>query len=507
MSDRPALSVVLADPALPSAGTVFVFAAGGGVLSDSAAALDQTTGGALVRAMGVERMTGKKDETVAVLAPAGTGLDRVVVIGVGDPVKLDQAAAETLGGLIAAIMATAGIAEACVMADALDGMAIDPAVFAAALGGGATARVYRLDTYRTKKKDEAERKPDPATLTIATGSAAAAAPLLDRHRAVVAGVHFARDLVTEPPNVLYPESYAERIVQACEDLPVDVHVMDAAEMKTLGMGSLLGVAQGSYREPRMVVMRYQGADDKDAAPVALVGKGITFDTGGISLKPAAGMEEMKTDMAGSAAVVGAMLALAGRKAKANVVGVVALAENMPSGIAQRPSDIVTSMSGQTIEVLNTDAEGRLILADALWYTQDRYKPVAMVNLATLTGAVLIALGNEFAGVMGNDEGVVDALIAAGAATGDRLWQLPLDPVFDKMIDSDIADVKNIAGERVAGSTIGGQFLQRFVNQVPWAHLDIAGTAWSKKDKPLSPKGATGFGVRLLDRWIADRYEP
>jgi leucyl aminopeptidase len=282
-------------------------------------------------------------------------------------------------------------------------------------------------------------------------------------------------------------------------------VLDEKRLTELGMGALLGVAQGSVRPPRVVVMQYRGAA-ADVAPVAFIGKGVTFDTGGISIKPAGGMWDMKWDMAGAGVVIGLMRLLAARRARVNAVGLVGLVENMPSGNAQRPGDIVRSMSGQTIEVLNTDAEGRLVLADVLWYCQDRFKPKAMIDLATLTGAVIVALGHENAGLFANNDELAERLIAAGKAVGEHVWRLPLAETYDRAIDSDAADVKNIAGDRAAGSIIGAQFVQRFVNNVPWAHLDIAGVAWSKKDAPTVPKGATAFGVRLLDRFVADYYE-
>ena len=281
------------------------------------------------------------------------------------------------------------------------------------------------------------------------------------------------------------------------------------EMKKLGMGALLGVAQGSAQEPQLLVMEWHGAGkdpkSKGGEPVAFVGKGVTFDTGGISLKPGAGMEEMKWDMGGAGTVIGLMKALAGRKAKANVVGLVGLVENMPDGKAQRPGDIVKSMSGQTIEILNTDAEGRLVLADVLWYCQDKYKPEFIVDLATLTGAIIVTLGHEHAGLFANDDDLSEKLAAAGRATGEKIWRLPLDDAYDKLINTDAADMKNIGGKG-AGSITAAQFLQRFVNKTPWAHIDIAGMAWSKESKPTVPKGATGFGVRLLDRLVADHYE-
>jgi leucyl aminopeptidase len=363
-------------------------------------------------------------------------------------------------------------------------------------------RVYRFDKYRTTEKPD--RKPTLSSLTVADPNPAAARKAYKNFAAAAEAVAFTRDLVSEPANVIYPETLAEQAA-GLSSLGLEVEILDEEHMRALGMGALLGVAQGSVRPPRLVVMRWNGGKD-GAAPLAFIGKGVTFDTGGISIKPAAGMGEMKWDMAGSGVVIGLMRLLAARSAKLNAVGVVGLVENMPSGSAMRPGDIVTSMSGQTIEVLNTDAEGRLVLADALWYCQDRFKPALMVDLATLTGAVVVALGHDHAGLFANDDALAERLIAAGKAVGEKLWRLPLDDAYNKQIDSDAADVKNIAGDRAAGSIIGAQFVQRFVNKVPWAHLDIAGVAWSKKDAPTVPKGATAFGVRLLDRFVADNYE-
>jgi len=320
---------------------------------------------------------------------------------------------------------------------------------------------------------------------------------------VVEGVYLTRDVVTEPPNVLYPETLAARCKEL-EELGVVVEILNEKKMAKLGMGALLGVGQGSVRESFLVTMRWDGGP-KNKAPVAFVGKGVTFDTGGISLKPGPGMEEMKWDMGGSGTVLGLMKALAGRKAKVNAVGVVGLVENMPDGNAQRPGDVVTSMSGQTIEIHNTDAEGRLVLADALWYTQQEFKPQAMIDLATLTGAILIALGNEYAGLFSNDDTLSAQLISAGQASGEPVWRMPLGDAYDKLLNSDCADMKNIGG-RNAGSITAAQFLQRFVKDTTWAHLDIAGMAWSSKDRPTVPKGATGYGVRLLDRFVSDVYE-
>jgi leucyl aminopeptidase len=373
---------------------------------------------------------------------------------------------------------------------------------AAHLAFGASLRAYRFDKYRTTEKPE--RKPTLAALTVAGPAASTARRLHKDFAATVDAVAFTRDLVSEPANVIYPETLAEQAA-GLSTFGLDVEILDEERMGALGMDAILGVAQGSVRPPRLVVMRWNGGDE-GVPPLGFVGKGVTFDTGGISIKPAAGMGEMKWDMAGAGVVIGLMRLLAARAAKVNAVGVVGLVENMPSGSAQRPGDIVKSMSGQTIEVLNTDAEGRLVLADALWYCQERFKPALMIDLATLTGAIIVALGHDHAGLFANDDTLAERLVAAGKAVGEKLWRLPLDDAYNRAIDSDAADVKNIAGDRAAGSIIGAQFIQRFVNKVPWAHLDIAGVAWSKKDTPTVPKGATAFGVRLLDRFVSDYYE-
>ena len=469
----------------------------------------QAEGGAapmpdLERALKSAGFTGKRGESATVLAPAGTELDRVIVLGLGKAADFTPKLAEELGGAIIGHAKTAKLTAVSFLATSLPaGGGESPAQLAAHIALGAAMRAYRFDLYRTTQKPE--QKISLEKLTIGVADENEAKTHFQVLHAVLAGVTLARDLVTEPPNILYPETLASRATEALQPLGVTCETLGVPEMTKLGMGSLLGVGMGSVRDAKLLVMQYNGAGDK-SAPVAFVGKGITFDTGGISLKPGPGMEEMKTDMGGAAAVIGLLAALAGRKAKVNVVGVTALAENMPAGNAIRPGDVLTSMSGQTIEVHNTDAEGRLVLADALWYTNDRFKPQFMVDLATLTGACLVALGTEFAGIMSNNEELATKLLAAGTASGELLWRLPLAEAYDRAIDSDIADMKNIAGDRYAGSSIGGQFLKRFVKDTPWAHLDIAGMAWTKKDKATCPKGATGYGVRLLDRLVADNYE-
>jgi leucyl aminopeptidase len=419
----------------------------------------------------------------------------VVAIGLGKASELGPEAAEAAGGAIAP--AVSGDREACIAADMLE-----PGL-AAQLGFGALLRAWRFDRYRTKEKEE--DKPKLERLAIASGGAAAAKSAFAPLRAVADGVFLARELVSEPANVLHPVEFAERC-RGLERLGVEVEILGPKEMKRLGFGALLGVAQGSAHEARMVVMQWKGAPKgKKAKPLALIGKGVTFDTGGISIKPAAGMEDMKWDMAGAGAVVGAMAALAGRKAKADVVGLVGLVENMPSGSAQRPGDVVKTYSGQTVEVINTDAEGRLVLADVMWYCQERFDPRGMVDLATLTGSIIIALGHEHAGLFSNDDDLAQRIAAAGAAVGEKCWRMPLGDAYDKQIKSEIADMKNVGG-RPGGSITAAQFLQRFTNGKPWAHLDIAGTAWSGKDGATVPKGATAFGVRLLDRLVAEMAE-
>ncbi|MEA1617838.1 leucyl aminopeptidase [Erythrobacter sp. T5W1-R] len=373
---------------------------------------------------------------------------------------------------------------------------------AAAVLLGLRLRGWRHDAYRTKLA--ADKKPSLATVHV-VGAPAGTAEAWAREAALAAGVEFTRKLVTEPANLLYPATFVAACEEAFAGTGAELTVLGEAEMTALGMGALLGVGQGSERESKLLAIRWNGGEAGDK-PTVFIGKGVTFDTGGISLKPGPGMEDMKWDMGGAGAVAGAMLALATRKAKANIIGVVGLVENMPDGKAQRPGDVVTTMSGQTVEVLNTDAEGRLVLCDVIHWVQEQYDPARMVDLATLTGAMIISLGHEYGGMFANDDTLAAQLDAAGKATGDKLWRMPLGSAYDKLIDSPIADIKNI-GPREAGSITAAQFLQRFVkNGTPWAHLDIAGMVWSNKPGHSWDKGATGYGVRLLDRFARDVLE-
>ena len=469
------LKIAFAPDSLPRENALILTVAAPGHLGEQGEALDASLGGVIAKAIKSTSFAGEKEKTLTILAPAQTQITRIVLVGIGEAGKVD-ASLFTRVGAAASVALTGKETQAVLLIDRHKDLALAAGEAAAQAAFGARLRSYRFDKYRTTLKPD--QKPALKALTIATKDAPKAKAryaVLDK---IAEGVYLARDLVSEPANIIYPETLAAQ-ANALTKLGVKVEVLDEKKMKKLGMGALLGVAQGSARPPRLVTLQWLGNPKaKNQAPVCLVGKGVTFDSGGISIKPAAGMEEMKWDMAGSAAVIGALKALAGRKAKANVVGVIGLVENMPSGSAQRPGDVVTTASGQTVEVINTDAEGRLVLADALWY----------------------------AGLFSNDDALAAQLTQAGAAVEETLWRFPLSSVYDKMIDSQIADMKN-TGERGAGSITAAQFLQRFVKKgTPWAHLDIAGVAWQNKDKPLSAKGATAFGVRLLDRFVADHFE-
>jgi leucyl aminopeptidase len=452
--------------------------------------------GAIAQAVSASRFTGGKGQTLDILAPQGVDAARLVLVGAGKRDAFDALGAEH----------AAATGYNAVKASGLEALRIEgagSADLAAHAALGVRLASYRFDKYRTK--EAAEKKPSILKTSVATGEAEAALGAFAPLAALADAVSFTRDLVSEPPNVLYPAEFAAR-VKKLESLGLEVEILGEADMAKLGMGSLLAVGQGSIRESQLAVIRWNGAADKSAQPIAFVGKGVCFDTGGISIKPAENMEDMKWDMGGAGAVAGLMHVLAGRKAKVNAVGILGLVENMPDGNAYRPGDVLTSMSGQTIEVVNTDAEGRLVLADALWYCQDRFKPKFMVDLATLTGAIIIAIGNDLAGCYANNEDLAANLLAASKAEDEGLWRMPLPEAYNKQIDSMIADMKNTGG-RPGGSITAALFLQKYVNGTPWAHLDIAGVAWKKPSSiPTSPDGATGFGVRLLNRMVQDKYE-
>ena len=421
------------------------------------------------------------------------------MIGTGKPSALEAIDFIKCGGKLASKV-SAGTEGVTVIAETSSGAM--KAHQAAGLASGIRLRAYRFDRYKTKKKED-DNAPLKAQFSVAVADVVAAKKAFTPENHIVDGVLVARELVNEPPNVLFPIEFARR-ASTLRKFGVQVEVLDVAAMTKLKMGALLGVGQGSSHDSRTVIMRWNGGKKGDQ-PIAFIGKGVCFDTGGISIKPAGSMEDMKGDMGGAACVVGLMHALAARKAKVNVVGAIGIVENMPDGNAQRPGDIVTSMSGQTIEIINTDAEGRLVLADVLWYVAKKYKPKFMVDLATLTGAIMVALGIDYAGMFSNNDKLAERLTEAGLETGERVWRMPLGPEYDKQIDSQFADMKNTGG-RNGGSITAAQFLQRFVDDTPWAHLDIAGTAMGVPASDLNRSWGTGYGVRLLNRLVADHYE-
>jgi leucyl aminopeptidase len=481
---RPAETPVLALP-VTKAGAAAIAPAG----------LDESARAIVAAAAAGQRFKGEAGSVAEAYVAAGEGATRILLLGVGEG---DDASYERAGGALTAKLLTSGVKAATVD---LTGSGANASA-AARLAAAVAQRAWRFDEYRTKLADDA--KPSFTDVTI-VGAPADTDAAWNARNAVTEGLALTKTLVTLPPNILYPESFVEIVTKETEGLGLEVIVLDEPAMRELGMGALLGVSQGSRREARILALKWNGAGAGDPA-LALVGKGVTFDTGGISIKPAAGMEDMKWDMGGAGAVAGAMKTLAMRKAKANVIGVMGLVENMPDGNAQRPGDVVTSMSGQTIEVINTDAEGRLVLCDCVTWVQRTHKVKTIVDLATLTGAMIVSLGNEMGGLFANDDGLADQLLAASKASGDQLWRFPMGPGYDKLIDSPIADMKNV-GPRGGGSITAAQFIKRFVDEgVRWAHLDVAGMVWSDKDGPTWGKGATGYGVRLLDSFVASNFE-
>jgi leucyl aminopeptidase len=501
-------SIAFANLKLPEEGVGVVLAEEGPKLSPAAKDLDKRSKGLLSRAAEISGFKGKKESAVDLLAPSGFKFARLLLLGTGKTADYKAEDWLNLGGIVRGMLSGK---EAPVAHIVIDGTASAPSpADIANFALGAALRGYKFQKYKSKsrKKGNGAANGNDRTLkriVIHCADPRAATKAFAASRAVADGVMLARDLVNEPANILGPAEFAQRAKELAK-AGVQVEVLTPKTLQRLGMNALLAVGQGSARPSHVVVMQWKGAGPRGGDPIVFVGKGVTFDTGGISLKPAAGMEDMKGDMGGAAAVVGLMRELAQRKAKVNAVGIIGLVENMPSGTAQRPGDVVTAMSGQTIEVLNTDAEGRMVLADCLWYAQDRFKPKALINLATLTGAVMVALGKEHAGLFSNSNELASWLISAGDETGEKLWRLPLGPKYDKMIESKVADIKNTGG-KWGGSISAAQFLQRFVKEgTPWAHLDIAGTAMSSVDSEINRSWGSGFGVRLLDQLVRDHYE-
>jgi leucyl aminopeptidase len=454
---------------------------------------------ALVEGTAAARFSGRVGQVFEGFATVDGTLRRIALAGAGEAGAVERKLhLERAGAALTAKYLVSG-ETAMVLDLSAAGLSADDV---AAVLLGLRLRGWRHDKYRTRLS--ADKRPSLTTVHV-TGAPEGSEAAWGREAALAKGVEFTRMLVTEPANIIYPASFVAACEEAFIGTGVEITVLGEPEMEALGMGALLGVGMGSERESKLLAIRWNGGAAGDK-PTVLVGKGVTFDTGGISLKPPPGMEDMKWDMGGAGAVAGAMLAMATRKAKANVIGVMGLVENMPDGKAQRPGDIVTTMSGQTVEVLNTDAEGRLVLCDVLHWAQEHYDAARIVDLATLTGAMIISLGNEYGGMFANDDTLAAQLAAAGLASGDKLWRMPLGHNYDKMIDSPVADIKNI-GPREAGSITAAQFIQRFIKSgTPWAHLDIAGMVWAAKPGHSWDKGATGYGVRLLDQFVRDVVE-
>ena len=502
--------------------TLAVLASANMTLGPKARAIDEATGGGLARAAEAAQFKGKAKTSIELLAPAGIEASRLLMIGIGKPAEASELDWVNLGGYALGLIVGRKTERASLIVDVEGSGDVKVEDIVAWIAEGAILRQYTFRKYLTKmegeggelnavdKNDEQISKAQTARreglheLIIHCAQPEKAKALFQRRRAVSNGVFLARDLVNEPANMLGPVEFAER-VKALETVGVEVEILDAAQLAELGMGALLAVAKGSERPARVAVMQWNGAKSKRAKPLAFVGKGVVFDTGGISIKPAQGMEDMKGDMGGAACVSGLMWALAERKAAVNAVGLIGLVENMPSGTATRPGDIVTSMSGQTIEVLNTDAEGRLVLADLLWYAQQRFKPKLVIDFATLTGAIMVALGKEYAGLFANDDKLAADIVEAAKPTGEKVWRMPLDKAYDKLIESKNADMKNIGG-RWAGSCTAAAFLERFIKDTPWAHIDLAGTAMDAPRSDINPSWGSGWGVRLMDRMVADKHE-
>jgi len=494
-------------------GSCAAFAANELALGPSIQGLNSRSGGAILKAAEAADFKGKSKTSIELLALPKVDIHRLIVVGVGKAGELSESDWTTLGGYALGQIAARKTTQASFIADVAGVSEAKAGMIAVSLAYGALLRHYSFKKYLTKKKPEEGSNGANGTppkdgiegLVIHCADPEEARAAFESKRALAAGIYFARDLVNEPANVLGPVEFADR-VKELERVGLEVEILDVEALTELKMNTLLSVAQGSVRPARVAVMQWHGAKSKRAKPLAFIGKGVVFDTGGLSMKPAAGMEDMKGDMGGAACVVGLMYALAERKAPVNAVGIIGIVENMPSGSAIRPGDIVTSMSGQTVENLNTDAEGRLVLADVLWYAQERFKPRFVIDLATLTGAIMVALGKEYAGLFANDEKLAEQLLSASKATGEKIWRMPLDKAYDKMLDSKNADMKNIGG-RWGGSCTAAAFIQRFIKKdMAWAHLDIAGTAMDAPKSEINTSWGSGWGVQLLDRFIADNFE-
>ncbi|MCF6197796.1 MAG: leucyl aminopeptidase [Hyphomicrobiaceae bacterium] len=503
MASKIAIDFIAQD--LPETGTVVLFSGSKKSFSALLKKLDKQCEGQISKAMSVSSFEGQENQLIEILSPAKLNLSRILVLGLGDETASENRQWMNIGGRIGACAASDPQGLVTIMAQDIGDKHVFTPDAVASMATGYLMRRYEFDKYKKSTSEKASKpKHTIKTVALACKNVKACASAYKPLEALRAGVFMARDLVNEPGNILGPVEFALQI-RELESLGLKVTILDEAEMAASKMNALLAVGQGSVRESRLAIMQWNGSDNAKDKPLAIVGKGVTFDSGGVSIKPSAGMEDMKGDMGGAACVTGLMRTLATRKAKANIIGVVGLTENMPDGKSYRPGDVVTSMSGQTIEVLNTDAEGRLVLADVLTYTIKHYKPTAVIDLATLTGAILVALGKEYAGLFSNNERLAKRLLKAGEVSGEKLWRMPLGKAYDKLIDSRIADMKNTGG-RLAGSTTAAQFLQRYVGDTPWAHLDIAGTAMASPKSHINQSWGAGFGIQLLNELIMEHYE-
>ncbi len=489
--------------------TAILLVGDGGHLTDKGKALDKETKGTISHFIKTSpHFTGKAGQVTVLPGPQKFRFTRIVLLGMGKPEKLDIDEITAMGGRFQNHLAPLKFESAQFIGDGFKAFkAVSADEAAAHFAAGFVLRSYGFDKYKSKDKQDKVAK--GLKVEFVLDAAVKAASLFKHQKAVAEGVFFARDLVNEPPNILYPASFAARVKSELAPLGIKVEVLDEKKMTQLGFKAHLAVGMGSIRPPRVVVLHWQGRPAKTAGkPIAFVGKGVTFDTGGINLKPSDGMADMKMDMGGAAAVVGLFKALAIRKAKVNAVGIIGLAENMPSDRSYRPSDVIGSLSGKTIEVLNTDAEGRLVLADALTYIQKKHDPKFVIDLATLTGAIMIALGHEYCGAFVNDDRLWSQMQAASKVTGEKLWRMPLDEAFKNSMKGSISDVQNLSTMgRYGGACSAAGFLSHFVDEKRvWAHMDIAGTAWVNRDTPLASRHATGFGVRVLNQLVADNYE-
>lgn len=503
------LSISFSEKPVNKADTVIVDIYDDNRLSAHAEHIDRETGGLISHQLSEQsKFKGKAGQTLTLTTGKDVTYNKVLLLGFGDPEKLDHNECEIIGGKLFLALKAAGSESASFVTQKDEAKKLlATGQSAAHLSMGLKLRSYEFTKYKTKKDDDDDGQSN-IVIEISGDIALKAADTFAQLESEAAGIFYARDLVNEPANNLFPESFAQSIKDQLKPLGVEVDIFDEKKLQKMGFKAHMAVGQGSINPPRLVVMKWHGSKDGSfKKPLSFVGKGITFDTGGVNLKPSGGIEDMKLDMGGAAAVVGLMKTVALRKSESDVLGVVALAENMNSDRAYRPGDIIGSLSGQTIEVRNTDAEGRLVLADALTYVQNTYSPEFIIDLATLTGAMMIALGFEYCGTFANDDALWEKMQNASTTSTEKLWRMPLDPAYKKEMNSAIADMQNLGSSgRYAGACTAAGFLQRFIEDgTTWAHMDIAGVAWIKSHRPTAPKPATGFGVRVLNQLIK-QYE-